>query len=407
MSQIFSPHYYNQRTFFLLLLIIIGLFASRALISIGTGLLLVNLLLDENRAIHLQGLLNNKKLLSFSLLLLSILILLPFANSFSGAIFEVWLKLPLVILPLAIASFNPKKSFVIALFSSFIFLASLFTIGVLVNYLANLEQLTQAIRTGKSIPMPINHIRFSLMMSFATLLALHFAIKKYCVRYTWESKLNYAIAAFLFIAAHILSVRTGIVTLYLGLLFYVFYLIISLKKYKFGIVIMTALLSVPMLAYFAIPSFNNKIDYMVWDWKQAEKGNIAENSDAGRLSSLYVGWAVAKSHFPLGTGPSNLKLAMAEKYQEIYPNIQEKNRKMPHNQFLWTLAELGLLGSIALIIMFGYQIFSSSILKNPMFFILLLLIGASLMVEATLETQLGITFYCIFGSLLLKDYRFE
>lgn len=403
MSQIFSSETYNLRTSLLLLLIILGLIASRALISIATGLLLVNLLLDENRIINLRSILSHKVWFVFLTIPLVILLYIPFAENTIIGLESLFRKLPFVAIPMAIAAMKPDKKLVHTLLSLFILILVVSAIVVLFNYFVNLDFYTDAIRKGKSIPMPHNHIRFSLMISFACLLSFHFFYKKIQIQYTWEPIFYLVTALLLFVTSHILSVRSGLFTLYLGSFFYLFYLIINSKKYVAGIVIFAAVLSVPFIAYQTIPSFTNRIDYMKYDYQQMQKGIVGHNSDARRMRSYSVGWQVAKDNMPFGTGLGGLKPAIEASYETEYTNVAQENRKMPHNQFLWTFVELGIIGLVALALFLVTPLLYINWFDTPLFIVLFIIIGSSLLVEATFETQLGITIYCLFGSLILKN----
>lgn len=142
---------------------------------------------------------------------------------------------------------------------------------------------------------------------------------------------------------------------------------------------------------------------MKYDWEAFQKGAYGHNSDSRRLLSLQVGWALIKEKPITGLGPDKIREKVNQFYLENYPSIESHNRKLPHNQILYTWLELGLFAVIILILSFLIPLINHSFLKNPLLYALLLIVFTSMMFDNTLETQLGMSFYAVFFSLLLNN----
>ena len=69
--------------------------------------------------------------------------------------------------------------------------------------------------------------------------------------------------------------------------------------------------------------------------------------------------------------------------------------KMPHNQFVCTFAATGILGIVLFISFFLASIYKSFVEKNLYLFLFTIVAIASMMVEQTLETQLGVAWFLI------------
>lgn len=404
MRQNFSLTTYNTATLGLVVAVIVGLTASRALISIATGLLLINIVLHINKLSLLKNIADNKRNLSLLIIPLSVLVLIPFSSNLSGGAELLLQKLPFAIIPLSIGlmqkEFLEKFFFKIAGILMLIMMVS--GMVVLANYLSNYEIYTDRLRTGIPIPVPNDHVRYSLMMAFVSVMSVYFMTNKGGIFFDKDRKLFAFSAIFSFIMVHILSVRIGLITLYINLIILIIYLSLTRGKLWLSFLLLSVIIFMPVAAYFAVPSFKNRIDYMEYDWQQIKSGNIGHNSDTRRLISLQTGFEMAKQNIWKGSGTGNIQIAVEEFYESTFPEIEKHNRKLPHNQFLYTLVELGLPGLLALIFAFFYPLFFTRFSQHPLFFFLWVSAFISMLVDNTFESQIGTAFYSVFSALFLN-----
>jgi O-antigen ligase len=312
-------------------------------------------------------------------------------------------KLPFLIIPMAIGFLSVfNKQVLYKFLYLFIILIFVTALVVLLNYIFHLEAFNKALLQGIPIPAPHGHVRFSLMMVFAGMTSIYFLFSKKIILHRYDCFFFAFAALFLFVVVHVLSVRIGILAFYVALLFMLFYQTYASGKYYFFIASLLVLLAIPVLSYKIIPSFKNRIDYMIYDLEQMKQGNIGYNSDSRRMISLKVGWEMAMDNLWLGVGAGNLEQAVEEYYQSKFPEVDTHNRKLPHNQFLSVFVELGLIGLLFLLAAIFLPLFYADTYKNSVFISLWLIVFVSMWVDSTLETQIGITFYTLFSSLLLK-----
>lgn len=401
---------YNNRTFFLIIIIMVGLIASRALISIATGGLFLNFLLSGNLKQSFRDFIHDKKLFVLSLFLLSSIIALSYSSNIPNGLRFIVNKTYFFIIPLAISRLTTfKASHLNSLLSVFVGIIFISGLVVLINYLGNMAFYNERLRAGGVIWTPISHIRYSLMLVLAMVSSFYLSknshdifghvqliIKKYG-KWGWGF-----IGVFLFILTHLLSVRSGILVLYIVLLFFAVKSVFIKKKYLLGTLLLSLFFLIPTASYHIFDSFKNKIDYMKYDIEQFRKNDIGNNSDARRLLSYKIGWEIASEYFPFGCGTGELYQITQSHYVKNYPDVKKENRLLPHNQFLWTLAEYGIIGLITLLIGLFYPIMTLNWFKNSLFVALWIIVFFSLFVEATFEVQLGISFFTLFYSLLLK-----
>lgn len=405
MKASFSLSNYQSRTLLILGLIIFGFISSKALISVGTALLLVNLLFSfsEHKFQFVKK--PNYLVLSPILFFVAGLFLFVFSPDYKLAAKNIWDKLPWLIIPLSIAGIKEVgKNHIILILTLLTFLLVVSGVVVLGNYYINYSFYTKQIMVGKSIPTPLNHIRYSLMAAFAGIVSVYFFIKNDTFLTKYDRGYFAFTSVFLFALLHILSVRSGLICYYAALFYLMTYFAYKYKKWWLLPLLLIVLIGMPFLAYQTIPSFKNKVMYMQYDLQQLGKSDIGHNSDSRRWQSLQIGWELIKQKPLLGHGLGQAENRTKAYYENYFPSVEEHNQKIPHNQFVFTTLELGILGFILLQLAIGIPILGTSIFKNPLYFSLAIIFLLSCFVENTFESQVGMTFYLIYGGLLLKQH---
>ncbi|MBK7427545.1 MAG: hypothetical protein IPI60_11220 [Saprospiraceae bacterium] len=145
-------------------------------------------------------------------------------------IHKVQLRLPYLLLPFAFYFLPAISQNSIKIFLKiFIPMALLFAIGVLINYSQNMDHYDELIAIGQSMPVPGNHIRFSLLLAAAVAFGT-IALTESII--PLKSKWGYYILAMLvalFCCIHVIAVRSGLLTMY-GALFLIFVRFFPEKK---------------------------------------------------------------------------------------------------------------------------------------------------------------------------------
>ncbi|HEY0262526.1 MAG TPA: O-antigen ligase family protein, partial [Chitinophagales bacterium] len=307
----------------------------------------------------------------------------------------VRLTLPFLCLPVAFYGAQPltKEKFEKFL-QVFIFIMSVSLLCVLVWYGLHFKEFSSRLGQGTPIPTPHSHIRFSLLLVFAFFSSLWLREK---MKFWW------AFTLFLFIGVHLLSVRSALMSLYAGILFFAFLLMFN-KQRLLGLVITVNTGILFVIAYTQIPSIQNRINYMVYDFEQFQNGNIQGFSDGVRFASMQAGLEMWQKNFWTGVGIGDIKQESEETMQTNFPSITNKSDlKMPHNQYLWTACATGVLGLSVFLFSFLFPLWYFRNEMDWLFIILQILFGTSFLVEYMLEGQVGGTFYTLFQSLFYNS----
>jgi len=408
MSHIVSLKYYSNRTILLVLLALLGLVSSRALISISTGLLAVNLLLSYKE--HKWHFISSKKIVSLvpALIFTGTILFLFFSPHFATGLNQLYYRLPWLVIPVSVAAIKKLDAQLIQIvLAYFVIILTVSGLIVLGNYLLHYEFYNEQLRLAKNIPTPLNHIRYSLMLAFGGVSSLYFAIRNNTHLSPWYRTFFTITGLFLIILLHILSVRSGILCFYLSIGAMVIYFTRIYDKWwiiPIGTILLFFILGI---AYCSLPSLQNKISYMRYDIQQIQTGDIGHNSDGRRWRSLLVAKELIKEKALSGHGIGQVETASKTFYQAHYPQVEEHNQKVPHNQFLYSGVEMGIMGILFILSLFIAPLLLVNWKEYPLFVFLSVIVITSCLVENTMESQIGMSFYLIFSSLLLNESRDE
>jgi O-antigen ligase len=308
-----------------------------------------------------------------------------------------------VILPIAFMSlpaFSARQLY--GLFYGFVILMSVISVGVLINYALHFEAINQRLKMGKFVPIPLDHIRFSVELSFATMCGLELWLRNFFWKKAFETQLILGLTLFLFATVHLLSVRSGLACLYICLIIRLLQYIFQNQKYIIGIGLLTILLSIPFAAYKTIPTLNNKINYALWDWKMRQQGTGQAYSDSERWIANQIGWQIWKTAPFLGIGAGDVRAATEKIYKEKYPNLMPKE---PHNQWLYIGVGTGFFGLLACLWAFFYPLLRRCAYREPLFLMLHLNLFTSFIPESPVEIAIGTAFYVFFVCLYLNHLK--
>lgn len=345
---------------------------------------------------NLRRLLTYKAWLAVSVPFFLVFISAAWSSDWGYTMERLRIKLPFLVVPFAFASMpalRKREIFTILYF----LLAMMFFISlyVLINFLMNYAAILEDLGKGGHLPTPSNHIRFSLTLAFSIIGGLALWVEKFHLRQPFERYVIGGMTLFLFVFIHILSVRSGILALYLALLLLGFYYIVSKRKIWLGIAALAALAGLPFAAYYTMPSFKLKVDYARWDYQQYKQGIGGNYPDAERLVSMEIGMKLGNSSPLLGVGAGDLRQAVKQQY-EAQPYIGKYNFRMPHNQLITTYAGTGAIGLLLFLSGFFYPLFYRKNYRQPLFLALHAIVFMSFLMENTIENNFGISMYLFF-----------
>ncbi len=262
------------------------------------------------------------------------------------------------------------------------------SIQVLVQFI-NPDTVIFEIAKGRSLDTPVDHIKYSLFIAFGVILSfLKFRDSKHSSRRV----LYLFVAILLFVTLHLLAVRSGLVVFYFTALVLTLRAFIRNPSFVSALVIATIVIS-PFIAYKTVPSIQKKIEYSLYDFKMYRQGKGDMYSDSERIYSGIVGTKIFKESPILGSGIGDLKDACTKIYTS---ELNKKSVKYPHNQFLFILAGMGIVGLIFFMVGMYFPAFYYRKNMEDLFLAILIIYLTSFAVENTLERSYSIAFYLLF-----------
>ncbi len=388
-----------------LLTLLVGMLVSRAMLSIGMIVLVVNFLLYPLRIpLIWQRFWSWKPLPALSLLFLLYLLSGLWSEDLAQFWIRIRVKLPFLALPialLAIPEFGKREWYrYLYLFFVWMLVVSLYTLA---STLPELATFADAYGRGQVFPTPINHIRFSLLLVLAVLAGIYLFQEKYVLRFSWERGVLLFGIFFIPVFLHILAVRSGLMCLYL-LAFFLWIRYITRRKNVFrGLLLLGGVGLLMFLAFRSIPTLKNKLAYTLWSLEQLDKEEwVRDASDPKRVASMKAGWSIGLEHPLAGVGVGDVQQEVDRYFSRFYP-VLKGSGALPHNQYLFVFAGLGAGGLLLFIWILTYPLWFRNNHRNLFNASFHLIMLSSFLVEMPLETQYGTAVYLLF---LLPCQRF-
>jgi hypothetical protein len=245
----------------------------------------------------------------------------------------VRIKLPLLFLPLAFAGnwqLRRNQWHFIALF--FITLVAAGTAWSFEKYWMERDAVAESYLKAKVFLTPLqnDHVRFSWMVAVAVLLCLWFAENKT----RWLRWMPVLLALWFSFYLHLLAARTGLFSLYLMLLFYAGWKLLKFRNKTVVITVIVLALTMPLLAWYALPTFQNRIRYFGYDHAFIRSGAyLPGGNDGNRVLSYRAGWHLLKTH-PLGVGAGDVFAETDAWYRKHVPGMQPSDKLYPNSEWL-------------------------------------------------------------------------
>ncbi len=412
LTRLFTPKNFSL---FFLALILVGLFTTqvaRAFLSIALGGFFICTLFN------IQSFSFKASKINLSLLVFCGVYLLHLTHIFCTESVNInhflsvlFMKLPLLLLPIGFILMPglSKKEFHTLLYLFFI--ATVITaLGSVVNYIFNFEEINFLYLTSKTLPVAANHVRYSLMLATAICSGAYLFISKFSMGW-WkhERTLLIFLVIFLFAFAHLLAVRSGLVALYATCFIAGIAGVLSSKRKKNAIILLSILLILPIIGAVTIPTIRNKVENTIADFSHINDVYSANyHSITARVLSYQVAWELFEKNPLFGVGIGNLHREVELQYIRNYQIIKQDKWLIPHNQYLLCLTAFGIVGTVAFLFFFYFPLFHLNNWKKDIFFSFqYLIISISFLVEGTLETQLGLAYAAIFILMALSYLKWK
>jgi hypothetical protein len=208
-------------------------------------------------------------------------------------------------------------------------------------------------------------------------------------------KLGWAFLVFLAIFFHVLAARTGLVGFYLVNITAVF----SIVPRKYRVPSAAALLVLPFIAWILLPSFQNRIRFLQWDFQNYSRGSYVEGlSDAPRILSLKAGSALVGSQPFTGVGSGDVLSETHAWYKENAPFLKEYEWLLPGSEVLVYACAAGVFAGLIAFFIFCMPLVVSGLRKNMLWLCFHITSIVYLLYEIPLELQYWVCIYAFFGT---------
>ncbi|TNF00575.1 MAG: hypothetical protein EP322_01165 [Bacteroidetes bacterium] len=266
------------------------------------------------------------------------------------------------------------------------------------------------------IVSPIHHPTYFVVYWITALIAVWFGKFN-----NWKNyKLSWILPfTLLGIAIHALSLSlAGILFLMLTIFITVIY---SVTR-KFGrIAGIISLFTLPFIGFLIItrtPQIEGEWNGAKWYAEQYAKDpegfvRNAKYPMSGSEERLIL-WTVSAQEFSknlMGVGTGNTEETIANALIDHGQTEQAEKNLNPHNQFLQTGLEVGMIGLTVLIVILGFGIYQGIRNGNPLLLIVSSALAFNCLFESMLQRQSGVVFFalmmCTLGSSALMQYKKE
>ena len=375
---------------------------SRALISISTGIIFISAILEffsQKKPIDFK----NVYFICLALLVLFCVLDGLRVYSVNDWVKGIEIKLPLLLLPFGYLVFRLHISYPFKILLATIFTASISvaTLASIYNYIANYKEINQLVLQSRHVPIigGMHHITFSVYCAVAVLISA-------LIAYKTGKKWFWVPATINFIGLHVLTARTGLAGFYFSLLVASFvYFLRNKPKPQFIVGGVLAAVIIPVIAFFTVGSFHNRV-LNTWDdlrvMMQQKDANY--QSMGMRVEATKTAFYIIKKNPFIGVGFSNITHAMAAQYEENNSNLFLENRILPHMQLVMEAAVHGILGLMVMLLFFIWPILNGLSKQTTMFVFLWSLILFACLFECLFDRQHGILLIGFFW-FLFHDFE--
>ncbi len=395
----------NDNALAFICLMLIGFVFSRALLSMGMGLFVLNSLwkCDYKTLMAYQWV-----RLSF---LLGLLFLISICWSTDWTYFweHLQVKVPLFFLPIAFATaprfstIQLKRLILVSLLVSLVAASYSFYF-----FFTETAYYIEQYRFAHSLPTLAygNYIQLSLLVVFICFFTL---VNVGLFEHKIAKGLIALALLILLLFIHVIASKVALLALYIGFLIYAVHLGFKLN-WRYFFALLLAFIVCFAIAYNTIGTFKNKIGYLYYSALQFTQAESDEKldpnySDIGRLISYRVAIQEIKKSPILGFGEGDVMKTMKNGYQRAFPQVPEEKILLPHNQFLITLLSIGCIG---LVLFLWYILIPIWAVYKQSPFIALLFAAIQLLgllVEPALEIQSGVFVFIFCTGIIYQQYR--
>ncbi len=151
-------------------------------------------------------------------------------------------------------------------------------------------------------------------------------------------------------------------------------------------------------------AFDRRIQSTIWEFDNYKRGrDYNGHSTVMRWVYWKTAFKIFKENKVLGVGTGDIQDAFNQKYEKENSILTEKYRLRAHNQFVTVFVTFGLFGGFLFMVFLCYPFWSLNLKKHFLYLAFFMVMFVSMFTEDTLDTQVGITLFVFFNSILIYN----
>ncbi|HEY1022304.1 MAG TPA: hypothetical protein VGE06_08315, partial [Flavisolibacter sp.] len=157
--------------------------------------------------------------------------------------------------------------------------------------------------------------------------------------------------------------------------------------------LLLSVITLPLLAYYTVPTFQNRVRYLVYDFSFVKKAEYLPGAnDGARVMSLKAGWQVLQQA-PWGVGAGDVMHEADKWYAEHVPDVLPTDKFYPSSEWLLYGAFAGWIGVMLFTLVMIIPFFTPVSIPKIFWAALHATAAFSFAYDMGLEVQYGIFLY--------------
>jgi O-antigen ligase len=347
--------------------------------------------------------LHNKYALLFVLFYVIHLVGLMYSYERHAGLFELQVKLSLLLFPVMLVSegemdFKRQKLFIIS------FVAGLVLGGLICISYATWRYFALHVSIFHYMGFSIFHhpSYYSMYIDIAFVMVFYVLTKVGSNLKRWEKIFLFSSSIFLVFMLILLESKTGMIVSAIVFLVLLAKFSIQSKSVKLRIALVSGTIITCVLIYSFADSSRFSSAFNILSSKQMDTKST--ESTQARFFVWQSAWKVIQTAPFTGVGTGDTRYALTEQYAKDNFTGAEKERLNAHNEYLETTVELGVGGLACLLACLFIPLYKSIKEQRFVYLMLLVILIINFLTESMLETQGGTIFYGLFNSLLMFNF---
>ncbi|HSF44651.1 MAG TPA: O-antigen ligase family protein, partial [Chitinophagaceae bacterium] len=205
---------------------------------------------------------------------------------------------------------------------------------------------------------------------------------------------GYGLLIYIAVFIHVLAAKTGLMGFYIVNAV----AILSVVPRKWRVASILLFISIPLMGWFLLPSFQNRVKFVIWDFQNYSRGSYVEGlSDGPRIISYQAGMEVFSKHPVTGVGSGDVLGETWKWYDDHASFLKNYERLLPSNEVLLYACAGGILAALICLVALFYPFFMRTLKGNMIWICFHIVSVIGFMYEIGLEVQHGVFLYSFFS----------